>query len=124
MCDECACMAPQNIPSATILTLGNKVLLYCIIGVYGVSEWELRTFFFSFFLNLVSCLDPTSIASHLDSLVVDVPVTVKSCHGCLQHTPCDSLGCLRWAHNHDGVTRCLGFIQLNHLGNCVVVHLQ
>ena len=39
-------MAPQNIPSATILTLGNKVLLYCIIGVYGVSGNCAHFFFF------------------------------------------------------------------------------
>ena len=24
------CLAPQNIPRATVLTLGNKVVLYCI----------------------------------------------------------------------------------------------
>ena len=27
MCDECT-LAPQNVPSATVLTLGNKVVLY------------------------------------------------------------------------------------------------
>ena len=26
MCDECFSLAPQNIPSATVLTVGNKVV--------------------------------------------------------------------------------------------------
>ena len=26
-------MAPQNIPRAIVLTLGNKVVLYCIVGL-------------------------------------------------------------------------------------------
>ena len=31
-------LAPQNIPRAIVLTLGNKVILYCIVVKYGLAQ--------------------------------------------------------------------------------------
>ena len=37
-------LAPQNIPRAVALTLGNKVILYCIVAVIVVDPFYLAPF--------------------------------------------------------------------------------
>ena len=39
MCNECI-LAPQNVPSAIVLTLGNKVVLYCIVVFRTDRLWD------------------------------------------------------------------------------------
>ena len=64
------------------------------------------------------------MAPDLDGLEVDVSVAVEAGHGGLQHAPGDGLGGLGLAHDHDGVARRLGLVQLDHLGHRVGVHLH
>ena len=56
-------------------------------------------------------------------MVAGIPLSVESRHGSLENAPGGALPSLGAAHNHDRVARRLCLIQLDHLGDDVVVQL-
>ena len=60
-------LAPQNIPSAVVLTLGNKFALYCTVGTDHDGWWAMaeaaRDHLQTLQANYSQCIEQTSVSS-------------------------------------------------------------
>lgn len=65
-----------------------------------------------------------SDSTDLDDVVVAVSPIVQGSEGFLQDSPGDTLPAARLAHQHGGVARVFGLIQLDDFGHREMSHLQ